>query len=157
MAQTYLYEKISMDLPESFRVMSAEELDALYRDSQKNRCGAWDEEQHIRLTLIWQKAGLLGKIADLRAMVRRNEMLTEKGLKDHGYQCEDFFELKVDAKTYYGYRYHYQIQGIDQIMETVLLRRNGLLFNLSCACRTGGEAVSRQTLVRSLETLQIEK
>ena len=76
---------MSIEIPEGFHTMSAEELRQAYRDDNPDRWGMWDQERHVMVTVMWKEySRLLMMLADLKAICRKNEQSAAKGYGNNG-------------------------------------------------------------------------
>ena len=136
--------ELSVPCPAGFEVMGAEELDRVYTGGSANRWGMWNRERHVMITVLWQRYNpLLARLADMKAMARRNEQLNRKGYQDHGYSLEGFFSRTVCGMAGEGYRFTYRVGDADQRMETLLVKRGSVVYSLNCVGRAGDSAGNR--------------
>ena len=129
-----IHEELTLEVPESFRELPAQELDQLYGGSNPNRWGAWDEEQHIILAVFWhENSGLLGlltNVADAKAVAESNEIKMKKAMGGSGYRREGFFPAQVAGKPAYGFRYSYRAGDVPQVGEAISFFRDKTCYTL---------------------------
>ena len=114
---------MSIEIPEGFHTMSAEELRQAYRDDNPDRWGMWDQERHVMVTVMWKEySRLLMMLADVKAICRKNEQIAAKGYAGNGYERGGFFSASVDGRPAEGYRFSYRVGDAEQSAETLLFR-----------------------------------
>ena len=97
MSKQTINNVISLEIPDSFQLMSSEEL----RDMSKNggdpyRWGVRDRENHVLITVMWkQYSAILAWLADLKAIAKKNEQMTRKAYGKHEYRLLGFDSLKA--------------------------------------------------------------
>jgi len=127
---------LSMPCPEGFSPMSAEDLDRVYTCKDPKRTGMWDRQRHVMVTALWQRYNpLLARLADMKALAKRNEQLTRKGYQGHDYRLEGFFSRTVCGMAGEGYRFTYRLPDAQQEIETVLIKKGSVVYSLNCIGR----------------------
>ena len=129
-------QAFSIRVPDGFEPMTAEELEKLYRDENPDRWGVWNRERHVMLTVLWKRYPVLvGALADVKAIARRNQQLTEKGYAGHDFRPGGFFSMQADGLPLEGYRFSYRIGDVVQNAETVLMKKQKTIYNITCTGR----------------------
>ncbi len=137
---------VTLEMPESFRTMSAEELRKAYQSDETNRWGARDPEGHAILTVMWKDYPLLlSRLADLKTICKKNEQLSARGYAGHGYRCEGFFSAAAGGQPAEGYRFTYTAGETEQAAETVLFKRNRTVYSLTWVGRPENREADRET------------
>ena len=133
--------EVYMTVPEGFHVMIEEELRQLFGDADPARWGLWDKERHIMVILDWKEySPLTLKLTNVKKIATQNERIMEKGYKNNTFRLEGFFSAQVDGHEAEGYRYTYQVQGIGQKAESLLMIQKHTVYRLSFIGRTENEA-----------------
>ena len=80
MSRQTINDMFSVSLPESFELMSAEDLSELSRNGgDPYRWGARDRENHVMIVALWkQYPAILARMTDLKTIAKRNERLTRR-------------------------------------------------------------------------------
>ena len=145
MKNEQINQAISVSLPDCFCAMSTDELQQVFRSSEPNRWGAWDRENHRMITVLWKNyPPLLVKLAGLKAVCRKNEQLSSKEYAGTGYRCEGFFSLPAGGRQAEGYRYSYNVGNIRQSAETILLKKGGTVYSVTCTGRSENVAADHE-------------
>lgn len=149
-------DAFTMAVPEGFQRMSPEELKKLYRGENPDQWGIWDKDRHVMITVLWKHyPALLSALADLKAVARRNQQLTEKGYAGHGYRPEGFFSMKTGDVQLEGYHFSYRVGSISQCAETVLMKHRRTIYSITCAGREENADADSSTFRKALESLRI--
>lgn len=145
MSKAVVNQFISIDIPEGFHAMSAEELRQAYRDGNPNRWGMWDKERHVMVTIMWKDYPRLMKLLmlDLKAVCQKNEQMAAKGYAGNSYECGGFFSPSVDGKPAEGYRFSYRVGDAEQSAETILFRQDMTVYSITLAGRTENREADR--------------
>ena len=145
MSKATVNDVFSIEVPEGFHTMSAEELRQAYRDDNPNRWGMWDQERHVMVTVMWKEySRLLMMLADLKAICRKNEQMAGKGYADHGYECGGFFSVNVDGEKAEGYRFSYRVGDVEQCAETILFKLERTIYSITLGCRRENRETDRE-------------
>ena len=108
------------------------------------------------ITVSWERyPALLSALADLKAVARRNQQLTEKGYAGHGYRFRGFFSLKPEDVQLEGYRFSYRVDSVSQYAETVLLKHRKTVFSITCVGREENADMDSQMFRQVLGTLRV--
>ncbi|AMK13443.1 hypothetical protein AUP07_0387 [methanogenic archaeon mixed culture ISO4-G1] len=103
---------LRLTIPDSFSVMSREDLRQAYLDDSPDRWGAWDKESHMVFSVFWHISnGLLVKLAEPNSVAKNTEKRLSKGMKDHGYVLKGFSETTVAGRKAPVFAYEYSLEG----------------------------------------------
>ena len=115
--------EVTVRFPDSYELMSSEELQKAYGSVTGDLWGIWDKEAHVIVTLLWQKYnGLLLAMADMKAMARKNESIAADLYRNNNYVNKGFFSEDVDGRKGEGYWFEYDVAGIRQQGASVLFK-----------------------------------
>ena len=157
MNQEWIHETVFLDTPDSFQRMSAEELQQAFQNNDPNRWGTWDRENHVMITVLWKDYPLLlSKLADLKAVCRKNEQLNARGYAGHDYHCGGFFSLTAGNQPMEGYRFSCRIGDVVQSAETVLFKRNRTVYRITCAGRAENETADHEIFTGILSGIRFQ-
>ena len=135
--------ELELTLPEGFAVMSREEVQQAYKNSAEGSWGMADRERKINVFVIWQKPNpILAWLTDVKAMTKKNEKMTAEAYQDYGYKREDFFAKAFGRTLMQGYHFRYTLNGSERCVETLLFKKKGAIYNVTCVC--GAEFVSER-------------
>ena len=147
--------ELSLPCPEGFETMSAEALDRIYISKTAGRCGIWDRERHVMITALWQRYNpLLAWLADMKALVKRNEQLTHRCYQENGYRLDGFFSRRVCGMAGEGYRYACRPGDTDQEIETVLIKKGSVVYSLNCIGRPENRQANQALFDAILDGMQ---
>ena len=132
MAATFIDGRLSVDLPEGFRVLGADELQAAYGMAYEDMWGARDETRHVALTVIWKDSGeMLTKLAGEKSLAKRTEKALSKRYRRRAYQMRGFFERQVADMPAQGFRYAFcDSTGAPQECETLIFKQGARCYTL---------------------------
>jgi len=158
MITTDCNKELTFSLPDAFADCSAEDL-KLGADSSDNNLKAMrDTGRHIVFIVRWQKYNALAlKLADSRSMIKNNEKRTAKVYEaaDADYRLLEFFTADVGGKEAEGYRYSYHVEGIEQDVDTVLVKTKNYVYNVSFYYRAENSEADRELIGSVLKTTVI--
>ena len=116
--------EVTVRFPDSYEMMSSEELQKAYVSVTGDLWG------------IWQKYnGLLLAMADMKAMARKNESMAADLYRNNNYVNKGFFSEDVDGKSGEGYWFEYDVAGIRQQGASVLFKNRNTVYSLSVFAR----------------------
>ena len=157
MSKATVNDLFSIEVPEGFHTMSAEELRQAYREDKPNCWGMWDQERHVMVTVMWNEySRLVMMLADTKAICRKNEQMAAKGYADHGYKCDGFFSVNVDGEKAEGYRFSYCVDGVEQSAETILFKLEKTIFTVTCGGRNENRETDREIFDRIIAGITLE-
>jgi len=129
MSDSTIYGGLSLAYPEGFREMDEAELKQAYMDDNKDRWGIIDKDRQIMFAVFWHESGpLISKMAGSKDVAKNNEKGIRRGLKDHGYRLEGFFEREIAGKKAHGFRHALMIQDKDSVSEVVTLKNGRVCY-----------------------------
>ena len=150
--------ELSLPCPEGFEAMSAEALDRVYASQTAGRCGIRDGERRVMITALWQRYNpLLAWLADMKALVKRNEQLTRRSYQGNGYRLEGFFSRKVCGMAAEGYRYACRLGDTDQEIATVLVKKGSVVYSLNCIGRPEDRQANQALFDAILDGMQADR
>ena len=105
-------ERINQDLnlmvPEGYRVMSAEEMQAMFLDDNPNRWAMRNEAMHHTVAVFYHKSNpFLSMLADAKSVAESTQLRLAEGLLSHQYQKGESFPLAMCGQKAYGFTYRY--------------------------------------------------
>lgn len=98
-------QELTLSYPDSFALMSEEELQR-YFSSAQNRWGAYDAERHMILSVSWTKAGFLSFLSDAETMLIGVEARFKRNLIN--YRRLAASKTKIAGKKGYAIRFEYR-------------------------------------------------
>ena len=122
-------------LPEGFEVLTKEELQKYYRNTAEGSWGITDRERNIYMFVLWQKVNpLFGWLQNPKSMAKANEKGAAKGYGANGYEREGFITKTFGTSLMEGYRFRYKVNDEVRHAETLLVRRDGTVYNITFIC-----------------------
>ena len=123
-----IHEGMTLSCPDSFRVMTLEELNKISASHYPNRFGIWDEEAKVMLSFIWHKINVMAvSLTDPRRNLYGVEMQMRHMLQPFGYKKTGSQKRHIAGRKAKGFSYEYQVNGQYQSGE-VFLFKNGRNF-----------------------------
>jgi hypothetical protein len=143
MQKTIVNGELRIAYPDTYTVLTPEELEQMYRDGNPDRWSVRNKDEHRTVTLMWKKyAWPAVLMPDSTAIARNNERLMREGLKEYGYALDGFFERELCGQKGCGYDYAYTNQGIAVKVKTVLFRHRSTVWSISFYWRAADEEPS---------------
>ncbi len=157
MSKATVNDLMSIEVPEGFHTMSAEELRQAYQDDKQNRWGMWDQDRHVMVTVMWKEyPRLLMMLSDVKGISRKNEQMAGRGYAASGYECGGFFSVDVDGEKAEGYRFSYRIGDVEQAAETILFKLEKTVFSITCGGRKENRDADRELFDRIIAGITLE-
>ena len=136
MNSTIVNNEITVSYSDGFEIMSSEELDNAYVGVTDDKWGIWDKDNHVIITLLWQKANpMLVALADVKAIAMKNESMAAKMYKNNHYDGKGFFSETIDGKKAEGYWFEYDVASVRQQAASVLFKNRNNIYSLSVFAR----------------------
>jgi len=156
MNQQKINDTFTLQIPDSLAPMSSRELEELSRNGgDPCRWGAWDRENHVMMTALWKDyPALLARLADLKAIAKRNEQLTRKAYEKHDYRLLGFDTLQAGETKAMGYRYTYRAGDIRQAVTCWLIKDGRTVYALMCNGREENSAADQAMFRGAMEGLR---
>ena len=122
---------LRLEAPDEFLPMTAEEMTKMFNSCTDDRWSAWARERHAMIAVAWKKynALLLG-LADLKAIAKKNQQLTQKAHAGYDYQPLGAYTPKAASVPMEGYRFAYRAAGAAQQATTVLLKHQRIVYSI---------------------------
>lgn len=157
MSRELINQTVSIDIPDGFGTMSAEELRQVYRNDDPKRWGTWDRERHVIITVMWKDYPmLLSKLTDLKTVCKKNEQLISRGYAGNSYQCGGFFSMTAGGQSAEGYRFSYRVGDVVQSAETVLVKLNKTIYSITCTGRTENQPADHELFAGILAGIRFQ-
>lgn len=126
----------TLQVPESFEAMSPEELRKVSQSGDPFGWGVRGRERHVMILAMWKRyPALLARIADLKAMARKNQRLTAGMYAGHGYRFLEYLSGQAGEEKAEGYRYMYSVGDISQVNTCFLIKAGNMVYSIICAGR----------------------
>ena len=155
MGSTVLHDELSLSFPDSFEVMGDDELREGYLDDNPNRWGIWDRQRHVIIVVYWHDSNaLLARMVSTKGLAERAERLMAKSYAGHGFQLGGFFEMEVAGHEARGFSYRYDLRGVGQSAETVVLKHGKCCYTLYYYAREGGKPSDHEAFENVLESMR---
>ena len=156
MGRQIINETFTLQIPDSFEVLSEDDLRKMYRNiGDPFRWGVRDTENHVIMTALWkQYPALLSWMLDLKAIVKKNEQMTGKVHAAHGYRFLEFFSMQAGDEEAEGYRFCYDREGMTQVSNIFLIKDGRTIYSFICVGREETMERDRETFRRIMETLE---
>ena len=149
---------LKLSFPESFGVMDREELKTAYQNEHPDRWGIWDKEQHLMVTVIWHEspALLIWLFGDVKSVAKSTEFKVRHSLKGRSYSFEGYYDTSVCGKKARGFRYRYNMEGIEQIGEMVVWIQKNCCYTFCYYARTENEEICHKRFEELLQGIELE-
>ena len=156
MSRQIMNDTFSLQIPEHFEPMSAEELRQLSgAGGDPYQWGVRDRENHVMLVALWkQYPALLAWASNLKAIVKKNEQMTGQAHAAHGYRFLEFFSMQAGDEQAEGYRFCYDKEEITNVCNNFLIKDGRTIYAFMCVGRKENMDADRETFRRIMETLE---
>ena len=134
MIKQIINNTFSLQIPEPFESMGAEDLQELSRNGgDPYRWGVRNRDNHVMIIALWkQYPALLARISDLKSIVKKNEQLTCKVYEGHGYRLLGFSSLQAGDEKAEGYCFSFSAEGVTQIVSNYLIKDGKTVYAFLC-------------------------
>jgi len=108
MAVERINRELNIMVPDGYRVMSAEEMTAMFLDDNPNRWAMRNEANHHTVAVFYHKSNpFLSLLADTKSVAESTQLRLAEGLFSHQYQKGEFFPSTICGQKAYGFTYRY--------------------------------------------------
>ena len=154
MKSVTINNEMSLSYPDEFVEMGGEEL-IKYFGSPENRWGAYDEDNHIMLSVYWKKAGFFGFLTDAESYLFGAEARLRRNLLN--YQRLGSFKTKIAKKKGYGIRFEYRVNDarLVQIGDIFAFKNKGKFYAVYYITRKSNAAESRPAFEEVLNSITV--
>ena len=113
MSNEVINNQLQITVPDGFRILTKEEMNAMYLDDNPDRWGMRNDEMHHTVAVLYHKSNpLLAMLADAKGIAESTQMKLSVGLSAYQYQKGEFFPAMVSGKDAYGFTYRYVNHGV---------------------------------------------
>ena len=156
MKKATINEELELAYPDSFRIMSPDELRQAYGVDYADMWGIRDEERHAIVTVIWRESSeLLLKLFGAHSLVKQYEKKLRKTYRDNDYRCDGFFDGMLAGRKMDGLRFSYAHEGMRQIGEMLVFRRGACNYTLCYYTREDTAQVNEPMYAELLTSLSL--
>lgn len=131
MSKLQIHEKLLIELPESFRKLSEEEI--AERFPGKVDIDAYENaSEHQNILFQWHKANfLLLAITDLNSMVKQNVKYTTEALSKNDFKVVKYIQGDLQQTNYIGYIAIMDVNGALRYMKSIFFKKKGYFQSVS--------------------------
>ena len=123
MGTVLLNKELNLICPESFEVMTPEDLRKHKFFEEAPGFCIKDEDRHIMISVSWRQANpFVAMLAGSADIAKNMEARIRKPMGKFGYHLEGFMTREIGGKTADGYRYTYKVQGIGMMGESLSVK-----------------------------------
>lgn len=139
MQKTILNNELSIEYPDTFTVLTTEEMQKAFGNVWDDRFTIRNTELHILFSVFWKKTGgLFGAIADAKSVAKATEAKL-KG-KMPGYTPKGRCSSNVCGNKAEGFRYEYSAGDVRQACEVLVFKYRKCFYTVYYYKRTDGGA-----------------
>lgn len=156
MKKIMINQELTGAYTEGFCEMTAQELRKFYV-SEKSRCGLYDKDRHIIISVCWKKPGVLGFLTDTKSVLKGAEMRLRRHLSR--YRLIERLNREIMSCPAEGIRFEYQVTGTDiiQYSDLYVFRYGDLYYSAEVVARKEGFEESQremESFLRSFATMR---
>ena len=149
-----LNQKLNLNVPEGFHVLSEAERSRLNFIADGEGCCLQDAERHIMVSVGWKKTGAFaGLILNTGDVAKRLESSIRNAMKPFHYRAEEKVELCPGGKKAEGIRYVYDAQGVEMTGESCVLKVNKTLYYFNFYTRKALQEENRKVWEDLLQSM----
>jgi hypothetical protein len=138
---------LSISFPEGFRVLTEEEMDAMYLDSNHDRWGIVDEALHVTLCIFYHRSGrIISKLGDAEVVCKNTERNLSKALKGYGYRMSGFRDSEISGHRVKGFSYDYVLRDVEYSCGVDVLKVGNICYTFYRYTRKEGPEAGGQAL-----------
>ncbi len=156
MSRQNVNNTFSLQIPETFEPMSAEDLRQLSAGGgDPYQWGVRDREHHVMIVALWkQYPALLAWMSDVKAIAKKNEQLTRRVYEGHDYRLLGFKALQAGDRNAEGYCFSYRAEGVSQVVNSFLVKEGKTVYSFLCTGREENTAADQAMFSEMLKSLQ---
>jgi hypothetical protein len=156
LTETTVNGSVIVQYPDSFRIMTAEELTKAYQSDYNNRWGIVDEESHMVFCIYWNTSNkLLAALVDSKTICKSTEANIRRMMDSREYKLDGFRDLTISGKKCTGFRHRYILQDIRYVSDVVVMKKGNVCYTFYCYTREECEAANRDTLEGILKSIRL--
>ena len=106
-----------------------------------------DPERHMLISIGWRPLNLAARLNGVKDLMKVVESEVSKDMQPYAYHFDDCSALELDGEMAESFNYDYTTDDIEMHGETVVIKRNKLMYNIHLYAR-------KELLDSSLETWQ---
>ena len=146
--------QIDLTYPDGFKEMGAEEL-TRYFSSPNNRWGVYNADEHIILSVSWNKPGFFGSFSDADSVLTGAEARMCRSLLN--YQRLNRYKLKIGSQKACGVRFEYRVNDarLVQIGDLVVFKYKKLFYSVYYVTRKTNAGSARLALQETLKSITL--
>ena len=158
MQNTVLNEVLEISYPDSFRIMTAEEISQLnYYKKAPNWC-IKDEENHILINISWKKAGVLSSlILNEKDMIKSMDKCLSRQMQSYGYKSRGYKTEVISGKKAQAYSYTYEVGGTGMTGESISVKKGRMFYFIYTYARTENEETNAKIISDILASLSFKE
>ena len=108
MASEIINGDLKIEVPEGYRVLSKEEMKAMYLDDNPDRWAMRNEAMHHTVAVLYHKSNpFLAMLADVKSIAESTQLKLSRGLAPYQYERGEFFPASLCGQKAYGFTYRY--------------------------------------------------
>ena len=156
MTNALINQKLSVDVPDGYTVLSADQLQEMYRDTNTDRWGMRNESAHHTAAVFYHKSNpLLAAIADVKGIAESTQKKLAAGLSAYSYQLKGFYPAEVCGRKAYGFSYSYVNQEIPTDGETVIFKDGSTCYTVYSYSRNENSAANHSVFEAILASMKL--
>ena len=139
--------ELCLYLPDGFAKLDEEVMRRMGISSKDPMEMVSDPERHMLISIGWRPLNLAARLNGVKDLMKVVESGISKDMQPYGYQYGDCSALELDGEMAESFSYEYTAEDIEMHGETVVIKRNKLMYNIHLYAR-------KELLESSLETWQ---
>ena len=151
-----LNSELTFDIPEGFRVLTADELQQYATPAGAPNWCASDPDRHMMFSVSWKKSLLAGLLLNTKEVVKKMEQNINRMMASYGYKQHGFVEEDLNGVTAYGFRYTYTSKDTAMAAQTIGLKKGSTFYYIHCYMREELLEESRPVLDGILRSVKWE-
>ena len=152
-----IHEGLTLSCPDSFRVMTLEELNKISASHYPNRFGIWDEEAKIMLSFIWHKINVMAvSLTDPRRNLYGVEMQMRRMLQPFDYKKNASLRRQIGGMKAKGFSYDYRVNGQFQSGEVYMFKHQRNYYTLYTYAWEPMEGKVQETIQRIVDSIRFQ-
>lgn len=144
--------ELSASYPDSFHVMSEEEIKQHCYYQQAPQWSIYDEQQHVLISVAYKKSNfLINKLTNTESLTKNMEGVLAKQLAGNDFQYDKFTNRDIDGITAYGVEYDYTVQELGMHACSYILNSKKNLYYIHAYVRQENKEESLKTVNEILD------
>ncbi|MBO5994990.1 MAG: hypothetical protein J6Q41_05710 [Firmicutes bacterium] len=113
-----------------------------------------DPDRHMLVSIGWRPLNLAARLNGVKDLMKAVEKGISKDMQPFGYKFVNSADLDIDGELAECFNYEYTAEEIDMIGQTIVIKRNKLMYNIHLYARKELKEASLETWKEILDSIK---